>query len=466
MSQLYYDRLCNITAPWYVAAARALRPGLLRVGGTRGDALFYNMTPGTTGATPAPAPYQRTLAAVQWDLVMQFARLANFTVAFGINAGAGPRAPGCGAWRAANLQQLLAYAAARNDTVSRGGPLVALEFGNEINLFLLAFGPECLPSGPQFAADYAQFHAAVAAVDPALRTVAYDVAFVPFLGSLDPEFVERALAPLNGTLGAFTWHFYPTMADTDSARQVLPKWIYELLKASPQALLDPKVLDRVGHFASEVQNLTAKLHITPGAELWLGETGSAVGGGQTNVSDRFVDGFEYLDKLGSAAAHGTHLVMRQCFCGYRYGLTNADQTANPSFFTTVLFKRLVGVTYLHSNSGAGAPDPMLRVHAWRAGTNRVGEHADAAANVTLTYVNLHNATGTITLPRPSAWTEYILQSEALESDTMLLNGQPLRLTATGDLPPLPGRPAAAPAAAISVPPLSYGFIILPMPSPD
>lgn len=55
----------------------------------------------------------------------------------------------------------------------------------------------------------------------------------------------------------------------------------------------------------------------PLAEVWLGETGSAVGGGQEGMSDRFIDGFEWLDKLGQVAAANHSLVFRQTLCGYR-----------------------------------------------------------------------------------------------------------------------------------------------------
>ena len=47
--------------------------------------------------------------------------------------------------------------------------------------------------------------------------------------------------------------------------------------------------------------------------------GSAVGGGQQGVSNRFVDGFEYLDKICQMAIHSHTQVNRQTLCGYEYG---------------------------------------------------------------------------------------------------------------------------------------------------
>ena len=51
------------------------------------------------------------------------------------------------------------------------------------------------------------------------------------------------------------------------------------------------------------------------SEMWLGETGSAVGGGAANVSDVFVAGFQFVDKLGQLAAAGHSLMFRQTLCG-------------------------------------------------------------------------------------------------------------------------------------------------------
>lgn len=76
----------------------------LRVGGTRGDTIYYDMD--NSGAPP-PAGYSLVLDRTLWDSVNAFASAAAFGVVFGINAGAGPRGNnGSMPWSPANALTL------------------------------------------------------------------------------------------------------------------------------------------------------------------------------------------------------------------------------------------------------------------------------------------------------------------------------------------------------------------------
>lgn len=54
--------------------------------------------------------------------------------------------------------------------------------------------------------------------------------------------------------------------------------------------------------------------------LWNGETSSAYGGGASNLSDRYVAGFLWIDKLGISAKMGIEVIIRQALVGGGYCL--------------------------------------------------------------------------------------------------------------------------------------------------
>jgi heparanase 1 len=63
--------------------------------------------------------------------------------------------------------------------------------------------------------------------------------------------------------------------------------------------------------------------------LTAGETGSAYGGGAPGLSDRYVAGFLWLDKLGMAARLGVDVVVRQSLSGGNYALLDPEMEPLP-----------------------------------------------------------------------------------------------------------------------------------------
>ena len=111
-------------------------------------------------------------------------------------------------------------------------------------------------------------------------------------------------------LDAFSYHFYPLMYNrsgnipgilkplncTADHVRILDCGIYSLAYHSPNLqLLSPITLNRVHYWAKRVTSLGQKY--APHAEVWLGETGSCVGGGGDGISDRFVDAMEVRMRL-------------------------------------------------------------------------------------------------------------------------------------------------------------------------
>lgn len=64
-------------------------------------------------------------------------------------------------------------------------------------------------------------------------------------------------------------------------------------------------------------------------KIWMGETASAFGGGAPGLSDTYVAGFMWLDKLGMGAVNGIDLIVRQSFYNGYYALINEQSLPNP-----------------------------------------------------------------------------------------------------------------------------------------
>lgn len=71
-----------------------------------------------------------------------------------------------------------------------------------------------------------------------------------------------------------------------------------------------KVLDRSGDGVKSIKNILSKANAS-NVKLWGGETAAANNGGQSGITDTYIDGFWYLDQLGSFAVNGVNVFCRQ-----------------------------------------------------------------------------------------------------------------------------------------------------------
>lgn len=239
-----------------------------------------------------------------------------------------------------------------------------------------------------------------------------------------------------------------------------------------------------------------------GAELWLGETSSTYGGGTANVSASFVAGFmsaasasrtpgaarrgyssththgasgaarrdRWLDKLGIAAGLGHRVVARQTFAHSSYAVIGAEERGvwdarpNPDYWSTLLWRRLVGATVL-ATADLGEVGRDVRAYAFCAANSTRGAVVLVVLNTRARAVDLQvellpRAGRARTATRADA---YLLTSYpgVLSSRDVFLNGHVLRLLdeRTGALPPLqPVRLAAGQPVRMQA--KSYGFVVL------
>lgn len=65
------------------------------------------------------------------------------------------------------------------------------------------------------------------------------------------------------------------------------------------------------------------------------------------MSDRYVAGFLWLDKLGYSAATGLAVVVRQSLYGGNYAMVGPDMNPNPDWWVSVMFKQFVSEKVLN-----------------------------------------------------------------------------------------------------------------------
>ena len=469
VSLLTHPVHCDWQSPRLITMAKALSsagPMWLRVGGTKGDKLWYDMSGGPPRSPPNSTLYPGgTFNKSVWDMTAQFAMDIDFQIAFGINLGPGPRDQETGAWRPDNALEFMNY------TKAKGYPVIGYEAGNEPDMFDSVFkdlGFYVKPS--QYARDVALFAETVKAVNSSLITIAPDSNYVPIIGDfLYLESMLRSAKEQNLTsqVDVWSWHFYPTLAPAEYNKSTVPFILWPFF-SHPQLMLNASVLDMVHMYGSFVRDIVDR-DGRQGAEVWLGETGSAVGGGAANVSNAFADGFEYLDKLGAMALHGHGVVFRQTICGYNYGFVNFDLQPMPSFFVALLFKRLVGTSPLvvHVDDERTDSATSLRVYSFCAAPAAGPEGA-----VVVIAININPAAsaqfaisdeqGSIAGERH----EYVLTAPqglaGLGESSIALNGTVLQVAEDGTPPPMQPVVVANNAEAEAVlPPASYGFFVLP-----
>jgi heparanase 1 len=410
--------------------AAPLAPAFLRLGGSAADEIWYDLSedPG-----PPPEGFDLVMTAHQWDEAMRFARDLGFDVLFTLNAGPGPRDVR-GAWSSTNARALMAHAAARSD------PVAVWELGNEVNAFPVIHGFTFRVSPEQYASDVRAARSLVDELTPEARLAGPSSAYWPELGEV-PQFYESFM-PLGGAaLDVITWHYYPQQSRRCGLRA---------RPASAELMQDPNALDEVRKWAETVES-AAQAH-APGAPVWLGETGNAQCGGEPGVSDSYPGGFWWLDQLGLMARRGQPVVVRQSLTGASYGLlTEPDLQPRPDYWTTLLFRRLMGPRVLRVEV---PDDRRLRVYA----------HCAPGGGVGVAALNLHRERGAkarlegLEVERARA---FRLEPRSAGAE-LALNGEVLRLDVNGDLPSLEGAPETLDrdAPELWVPAGSYALFLL------
>ncbi|XP_021921149.1 heparanase-like isoform X2 [Zootermopsis nevadensis] len=400
----------NIKSEVLLKMTVALAPAYLRVGGTMADRLIFqpecSYSPVKDKSNLVNTSYFN-MTACDWIALNRFAHAAGLQLLFDLNVLLRNGTE----WDSSNARLLLDFSDKLNFDIS-------WQLGNEPNSFNHVFGTPL--SGHQLGQDFVELRRLLNSY-PRYNTsllVGPDVTrpLIHQIGEQPIPYLKSFLARATGAISAITWHQYYLNGR----------------KAKLKDFVSPDVLNILACQISALCSATTGVHLP----LWLSETGSAYGGGAPGLSDRFVAGFLWLDKLGMAAHLGVDVVVRQSLCGGNYGLLGPEMEPLPDWWVSVLYKKLVGLGVLNV-----VRDDIIEVSCLgEQGHVRLYCHcANQRGAVTLFGVNVMNRESHVMvmgLPPSDSVLAYVLTADTiLSSRYILLNGRKLSLKPDGSLPP-------------------------------
>ena len=430
-------------------AAAALAPAVLRVGGSEGDVVAYDVpSHGSTCADMNVTDPQFCLGMPRWEQITAFAARNGLRLVFGLNAISGrahhsQEAP----LDLANIDALLAYTAEKKLAVH------GWELGNE--------RPHIPPH--VMAADFKNLAARVAVHWPDDAGGARPLVIGNDCNS-NPGYLNEFLPLVAGVLDVVTYHHYDGYGgDAKLASEIMTK----------------SFLDKTRQPAIKA---AFDAHMPAGTELWVGEAAAAWRSGRRHVTDAFTSSFWYADALAGDAADNHTAYCRQTLVGGDYGLLNRTNfSPNPDYYVAALHGMTMGDSVLDATSlpGATAPNDTLRVYAHCAAAGAAGAAAGAAGGaagdgVTVLLINFDaKSSYTVTALQATLGDgspvalplaprhEYVLSAASLDSQAVLLNGAPLALVgADQQLPQLKPHTVSS-GGAIKMEPHTIGYFVIP-----
>ncbi len=420
----------DLSNPRLRKLAGALGPTYVRVSGTWANSVYFANS--ENSRDKAPAGFNGVLTRKEWKGVIDFVHAVSGELVTSFATSVGTRNPQ-GVWTPKEAGPWLAY------TKAAGGRIAVAEFMNEPTYAAMGGAPKAYN-----AADYGRD---IAVFGPWLKQNSPGTAFLgpgsvgegPFAiamgGMLNSENLLRATGPAFDT---FSYHLYAAASQRCAS-------MGEKAQTTATAALSEEWLSR----AEKIDDYYASLRdrFEPGKSLWITETADAACGGNPWAST-FLDTFRYLIEHASLARRGVKVIMHNTLASSDYGLLDQNTfDPRPNYWATVLWHKLMGMTVL---------DPQIPV------TPNIYAYAQCLegrrGGVTLLVINTDRKRS-FNINLSAASERYTLTAKQLEDTTVELNGKPLGLTSSGDLPQFKVEPVNA--GRVSFAPTSITYISIP-----
>uniref|UniRef100_A0A0B7BBM5 Heparanase n=1 Tax=Arion vulgaris TaxID=1028688 RepID=A0A0B7BBM5_9EUPU len=420
------------STPKFKNLASALSPCDFRLGGTSADMLTFSPSRRTRrqqGHASKLDPLSRIIMkGKQWDILTDFIKSVGWDLMFDLNIFFW-RSDGL--WDSTNAELLL------NHSSARGIRIPYFELGNEPNAYLGKFRFRIDPQ--TLAKDFQILKTLISKYPLYASSKLYgpDVTNVEIRADARAYYRQFVTAIPEGVIDEFSLHHYYLNGR----------------KAKAQDFLNVAVLDSLKYVLDiALQTSLASPHPL---RTRLTETSSCYGGGAPGLSDRYIAGFLWLDKLGLSAQYGITRVFRQSIIGASYALITPQNDPTPDYYLSVIFKRLVeGPVF---NVSLDVSNQNLRVYAHCARRDTYSPGA-----LVIYYLNLANAKAVLSVDqfKDASLHLFLLtpgDKEGLTSKFVKLNGKTLLMNGP-TLPPMPPKPHKG---KVTVEAQSFGFIVVP-----
>ncbi|KAL6262659.1 hypothetical protein P5V15_005452 [Pogonomyrmex californicus] len=425
----------------FINLASYLSPAYVRVGGTSADCLIFiqdQMEQNSSEKILSPVDGQDisnfTISGTDLLNIYDFAVKSGLQMIFDLNVLI--RNPD-GSWNDTNARKIIAFA-------KNQGMMLDWQLGNEPNSFRHVFNVTI--SATELAKDYdhlRQLLNGAGYMNSIL--VGPEVNHVGDLDQMGEQYAKTFLSTQKDTVNYVTWHQYYLNGRVAKIDDFVNPFTFNWL---------PAQINSMRQFIAESGK---------NVSMWLSETSTAFGGGAPGLSDRFVAGFLWLDKLGYSAKAGLNVVTRQSLFGGDYAMVSTNLMPNPDWWISVFYKQFVSEKVLKLIT----PNNFGYVRLYAHCTAKKALIARVPA-VTIYGMNMGKTFAHVDIPelfsQPSKIMKifyYALTADALQSSEIKLNdeSEPLRLQPNGDLPPF--RPVILdPMNPVFLPPYSMVFMII------
>ncbi len=386
--------------------ASALGPMYIRVSGTWANSTYFQDNNEPKLAT-APAGYENVLTRKEWKGVIDFCKTTDskLVTSFAISEGIRDQQ---GNWTSAQIEPLI------NFTKSIGGEIYAAEMFNEPSHASHGSAPKGYDAA-YYAKDFTAFKKYVGSALPEMKIMGPgstgEGGIIPIDESMSTDKIMTAVPKPDFEI--FSYHFYGgiskrCMGQLTTENALTNDW----LNRTELGL----------KFYEDARN-----KYQPNAPIWLTETAEAACGGNPWAAT-YVDCFRYLEQLGRLAKKEVQVVMHNTLCASEYALLDQDtHDPRPNYWAALLWSKLMGTKVYDASFSVEGLD--IFVHSLK----------NSKEGVAVLLVNPGNSEKSIAIPANAEQYLFTADGENLQTKTVKLNGEILKLKADNALPQIKGK---------------------------